>query len=164
MYEGSRPLTAASRISISMFRMRVSLSLSAHVPTQSLEDSCTFDVTMDQLLHWYPWCHRGPTAAPVNASRPMHCKCPSRFWSTWAGLVYRGCSGLLGCGLLGMWIGLLGALAACQSLVNNACATVLEGEVDDTCPHTYRQTDRQAHTQTDKQTDTCRQTKRQTNT
>ena len=48
-------------------------------------------------------------------------------WSTWAGLVFRGFFGLFGL----LWsIGV--SLVTYQSPVNNARATVLEDEVDDT--------------------------------
>ena len=73
-------------------------------------------------------------------------------------MVYRGCFGLLGFGLLGL-VWSTGALVTCQSLVSNACATVLEDEVDDTYTHRYIQTDKQ----TDKQSDTHRHTEKNLN-
>ena len=82
----------------------------------------------------------------------MHYKCPFTI------LVYVGRFGLLGFGLLGL-VWSTGASVTCQSLVSNACATVLEDEVDDTYTHRYIQTDKQ----TDKQSDTHRHTDKHLN-
>ena len=143
----------------------VSHSSWAHVPTQSLDDWSK--TALVPLMSPWTNCYIGTCDVPLDQLRlqwvqvnQCNCKCPSRFKSAWPGLVYRGCFGLLGFGLLGLvWSTGALVLATGQQCVRDGP----ERRSRRYLPR-YIQTDRHKQTdrQTDKQTHTGRQTKGQT--